>query len=217
MNKALLATVAALLGATAAHGTEVLSFGQSGAGTSPITGTESGGITTIMATDAPVSVTSCLLCSTIIGPETLTLNVHSVGPAFMFHGFVVQNFSGTFQIMSGSGQDVLSGTFNDATFGAGTSLTLSASNAMVGEMLSLNSTVMPTSELGSPKAMSLSLADVTPLVGVTDGSLSSFTGSVAGTFSASPVSVPEPSTLPLLMLGLGVAGVYTLARRRRRK
>jgi hypothetical protein len=216
MNKLVVLAAAAMMGTAAAHATEVLSFGQSVAGSAPITGTESGGVTTIMANAAPISLTSCLLCSTIIGSETLTLDATSVGPAFSFHGFVVQNFTGTFEILSSTGQNILSGSFSDATFGAGTSLTLSASNAFNGETLTFTSGVIKSSIL-DPKAMSLSLADVTPFVGTTDGSLSSFTGSIAGTFSASPrvTGVPEPGAASMMLLGL--AGIGVAAWRRRRK
>jgi hypothetical protein len=199
--------VAAAIAASSAQATEVLSFGQSQAGTSPIVGTVSGGVTTIMATDAPISVTSCLMCKTILGQEFLTMNATSVGTAATFQGFAVESFKGTFEITSATGQNILSGVFNDATFGAGTSLTLSASNAAKAESLSLTSNILPAPDLAGSEAMSLSLADVTPTVTVVNGTLAPFTGSVAGTFSGTPASVDEPGTVPLAFLGLAGLGL----------
>ena len=197
---------------------EILSFGQSGAGTSPITGVASGGVTTITAIDAPISVTSCLSCLSLIGSEFLTLHAVSVGPATLFSGFVVQGFSGTFDITTSGGQDVLSGTFTDATFGAGTSLTLSASNNTKGESLILTSGVMPLANTTGAEAASLSFAGVTPAVGVSGGTLSSFKASVAGTFSGGQaVGVPEPSSLALLLMGLSTYATAAVVRFRRRR
>jgi hypothetical protein len=194
------------MGATAANATEILSFGQTGTG-APITGTASGTSTTISAMDAPVTVTSCYDCGTLSGPESFTFSAHSIGPASMVDGYVVQPYSGTFSITAGS-ENILSGTFSDAIFGSGTSLTLSASDAVPGQSLSFTSNVIPASYLDTPKGMSLSFADVTPPVGITDGTLEGFKASVAGTFSAAGGVVPEPATLSLLvagMLGIGLA------------
>ena len=184
-----------------AGATEVLSFGQSNPGTSPITATVSGGVTTIMATNAPIQVTSCLLCAPLIGSETLTLDATSVGTASTFHGFVIQSFTGTFSIMTAGGQNVLSGTFTDATFGSGTSLTLSASNATAGESLILKSSVMPASDISGNGAASLSFAAVNPQISIVNGTMAPFKASVAGTFSGGAASVPEPATFGLLALG----------------
>lgn len=209
--------ISLLLMTSATQATEVLSFGQSQAGTSPITATVSAGITTIMASEAPITVTSCLLCSTIVGSETLTLDAVSVGVAHTFNGFVVQGFTGTFEIVSSTGQNILSGTFTDATFGAGTSLTLSASNATAGERLTLTSGVMKAAALAGGEAASMSFADVTPQVSVVNGTMAPFKASVAGTFSggAPTVGIPEPATFGLLALALAASSLVAHHRRRR--
>jgi hypothetical protein len=195
------------MGAAAANATEILSFGQTGTG-SPITGTATGSSTTISAMDAPVTVTSCYDCGTLNGPESFTLSAHSIGPASTTAGgYVVQPYSGSFSITAGS-ENILSGNFSDAIFGSGTSLTLSVSDQVAGQTLSFTSSVIPANYLDTPKGMSLSFADVTPPVGITDNTLAGFTASVAGTFSASGGVVPEPATLSLLvagMLGIGLA------------
>jgi hypothetical protein len=85
---------------------------------------------------------------------------------------------------------------------------LSVSDQVAGQTLSFTSSVIPANYLDTPKGMSLSFADVTPPVGITDNTLAGFTASVAGTFSASGGVVPEPATLSLLvagMLGIGLA------------
>jgi hypothetical protein len=135
-----------------------------------------------------------------------------MGPATsMSPGFVTQEFSGSFSIKNAAGtENILSGTFNDAVFGAGTSLTVSVSNAFDNAHLNLTSDYIPPADLTGKAGMSLSLADVTPNVSIINGTLAPFTGSIAGTFSTS--YVPEPATIGLMTLGLGLLG---FARRRK--
>jgi hypothetical protein len=216
MNKQVAMAVAAIVGMSGAHATEILTLGQSMGGTSPVTGTASGSMTTISA-DASVTITSCVYCpGGYAGTDLFTLNATSVGPAMTVgSGFVSQKFDGTFTITQGS-KDVLSGSFTDAIFGAGSSLTLSASSGFDGASVNFTSNVIPLSGLEGDKAMSLSFADVTPPVSITNGgTLGSFTGSLAGTFSASLAGVPEPGSLGLMAAGLGVLGLVGYRRKRK--
>jgi hypothetical protein len=64
----------------------------------------------------------------------------------------------------------------------------------------------------------LSFTNVVPPVTIVNGSISSFTASVAGNFSANiqvtPPAVPEPATLAAGLIGFGCLGLAGLRRRR---
>jgi hypothetical protein len=217
MRTALLAATAAigLAAALPANAAVILNFGQT-SGSNTITATVNGTdtVTTITGTNVAIGVTQI---DGIPIPASALFNITatSSGVASTTGGLTSQLFGGNFCISSGAGctgTDYLSGTFSDAVFGAGTGLTLSASNGSPGEAVNFTSSVVggiPHNLLGNPQAIDLSFSNVTPSVGITGTTLSAFTSAVSGNMSANPV-VPEPASLALLgvgLLGLGVASV----------
>ena len=198
---------AVLLGAAPANATIILTFGQAEGG-NPITGTNNGsGTTTISGTDVPITISQIDAANPTPIAAFFTLDATSVAPATMQGVFVIQPYSGSFSIfsgMGGTGTNYLSGTFTDATFGAGASLTMSA--AQPPQTLVFSSDVISPLDIG--RGMALSFANVTPEVQIVKGSLGSFRSSVSGTFSANEVTLenPEPATLALLGVALAAAG-----------
>jgi hypothetical protein len=156
----------------------------------------------------------------------LTLTAHNTGPATLTGTDASEPFAGSFTItagMGGTGFNFLSGTFTDRVHGAvgGGSLVLSAAQPPAPNMIHFTSDVvgMP---LGLPKSVSLSFANLTPLLGFTG--TSGTTGSVGvpgttkmsvtGTFGAGITTIPEPSSF--LIAGIGGLGLIGYGLRRRR-
>jgi len=179
-----------------------------------ITANNNGAGTTTM-TGSNIAVTITAIQAAVSTPLTafLTINATSSGAATMTGSDVRQSFTGSFSITNGS-TNYLSGNFSDAIFGSGSGLTMTASNTPPStDVVNFNSNVITT--LNPGRAISLSFTNVTPPVTIVNGSVSSFSASVAGNFSAnlSGSVVPEPATLAGALIGIGCLGLGRLRRR----
>ena len=196
-----------------ASATVVLNFGQV-SGSNTITGTANGGgtATTINGTNVAINITQDI--GGFLGAAILNLNATSTDAAVAVGSSVLQHFNGSWQITSGlggTGTNYLSGTFTDALFGTGPSLTLSVGAPP--DTITTTSDQIPAIDLGPPEAISLSFSNVIPPVGITGTTLADFSAAISGNFSATPVV--EPSALAIL--GLGVVALGLIAPRRRRE
>lgn len=211
------AVVGGLVGTAAPAGAAtILVFGQNGA-TSTITGTNDNlGTTTISGLNVAVTLTA--LENGALGTQAfLTLNASSTNAAVLgANNNINQAFKGTFAITSGlggTGTNYLSGSFNDAVFGSGSGLVLQASSGTPPDVVNYSSSVITS--LGSPRDISLSFTNVTPPVTIVNGSLSSFSASVAGNFSAAPTTpVPAPAGVVLALAALPGLGLGAWFRRK---
>jgi hypothetical protein len=197
----------ALLFPFAAYATPLVQFSQTSTGNTISATTSAGNTATTIAGSAQVNVSQDL--GGLLGLATLTLDAMSNGAAFMVGTGVFQHYDGTFLLQQG-GVDILSGSFTDAAFGAGPSIGISIGAPP--DTLTLHSDIIPASELGLPAAITFSLSNVTPLVHIVGSTLADFTSTIAGNASASTVNVPEPGSLAVL--GIGVAGLAFIKRRR---
>lgn len=202
-------TLAALLCLTAAPAWagNIVTFAQT-SGVNTLTATVNGADTqtTLTVTDAAVTIGSL-----VSGPPPATVfldfSAHSIDPAATLGSAVIQHYSGSFCLSSGTGctgVDVLSGTFTDAAFGGlgGPGLTVNVNDPP--DTLSLSSSLIPVADLVPPTAFSLGFTNLDPLLAILGSTLAPFTASFAGTVSASKVS--EPATLALLGLALIAMG-----------
>ena len=196
-----------------ANAVVVLNFGQV-SDVNTITGTPNAGDTATTISGSNVAVTITQDLGGFLGPAILNLTAASTDAAVTVGASVLQHYSGSWQLTSGlngTGTNYLSGTFTDALFGTGPSLTLSVGAPP--DLITTTSDQVPSIELGDPRAISLAFTNVIPPVGIAGSTLAGFTAAISGDFSATPTAVLEPSSLGIL--GLGVAGLIASRRRRR--
>jgi hypothetical protein len=212
-----------------AGATNVLSFGKSDV--NPV-GTvvldETGGVTTITTAgdsgSAPITVTLYVV-DPIHGPPPtpfeafLTIDAVSTGT---YNG-VSQTYSGTVEITSGAGgtgTNYLTATFTDGTvLGVAGALNLvlgaSAPDAGSAGNVIYTSDFLAFMPSGIPRDFSITVGELASGLAISSGSVGDNVGrNFGGQFNATPVAIPEPSTLALA--GMGAAGLLGVARRRRR-
>jgi len=221
-----LACAALLLLSSAASAGTVLQFAQ----TNPadvVTATNTGGTSTTLSTTGnvdgggvsiPIIITNFLGTPGVNIPAFETyVGVTSTGAAATFGGQIFQPFAGTIEFTSGvggTGVDYLTVTFSAS--GASSPLLSGAAGGGAANLLASSppNSMVPTSDfaaLSPPASMAIAFSNVSPPLGVTGTSVSSFTGQNAGTISATVI--PEPSSLCLASFAV-VFGVLVYRKKR---
>jgi PEP-CTERM motif len=203
--------------------TTIFAFGDSNTGPN-VTGTQIGNTTTITSHNVPVSfwLNNDQSQFGTRGEGTFNLTANSVGaatPSFT-PGQFTQDYTGSFSITGADGFNYLSATFSEPLWAIDASANWNDQNqAQISQMWGYTGSWLFTSDVSGlastlneddQQIYFLGLFDVSSL-GITDGTLSSFTANATGNFSSTGLAMgtPEPSTWAMMLLGfvgLGYAG-----------
>jgi hypothetical protein len=187
-----------------------------------VTATQTGEITTITSTNTPVPI-EFVNGNPFGGEGIYNLTATSVGAAtpLFSPGEFVQDYSGSFSITGDGGFNYLSATFSESLLGIDASANVINENQLQFSRFGGEGSFHFTSDVsGLASSLNeddqqiyfLGFFDANPLVGITDGTFSSFTANGTGNFSSTgpAMATPEPSTYAMMLIGfvgLGYAGL----------